>query len=235
MTRHIHPRSTSRDIAQHVREAEGQHDWSSGPWRYPPQPEPRRHMGEPTMTSLIEKNCLACGDLIHVRFADHKRGWGKFCDKACAAAHKCGQRPGDVNEYHAECQAGFGWAADKLKDFADKYGEGGKPPKAKPLRDQLGKKARKVKPTYHSPARCRECGEAINGSGLCDACEADRDSLNSMEDRWDDDMKAKQLFHQVMRERRQFTRGSPEWAWRTRAARKLAWLALGVPTTQWTE
>jgi len=42
MTRHIHPRSTSRDIAQHVREAEGQHDWSSGPWRYPPQPEPRR-------------------------------------------------------------------------------------------------------------------------------------------------------------------------------------------------
>lgn len=48
-------------------------------------------------------------------------------------------------------------------------------------------------------------------------------------------MNAKQLFHQMMRERREFPRGSLDWEWRTRAARKLAWIALGVPTTQWTE
>ena len=48
-------------------------------------------------------------------------------------------------------------------------------------------------------------------------------------------MNAKQLFHQMMRERRDFPRGSLDWEWRTRAARKLALIALGVPTTQWTE
>lgn len=41
MTNHLHPRSTSRDIAQWAREAEGQHEWSSGPWRHP-APAPRR-------------------------------------------------------------------------------------------------------------------------------------------------------------------------------------------------
>jgi|GEM_PF-4663298 len=48
-------------------------------------------------------------------------------------------------------------------------------------------------------------------------------------------MNARQLFHQMMRERRQFPRGSAEWEWRTRSARKFAWLVLGVPTNEWSE
>jgi len=48
-------------------------------------------------------------------------------------------------------------------------------------------------------------------------------------------MTTRDRFRALMAERRRYPRGSCEWAWRTRAARKLAWLALGVPTTQWTE
>jgi hypothetical protein len=58
-------------------------------------------------TAYVQKNCLACDALISVRVADHKRGWGKFCDKACAAAHKVGMRPRDVNAHHAKFSA---WA-----------------------------------------------------------------------------------------------------------------------------
>ena len=117
----------------------------------------------------VQKNCLACGDLITVRLADHKRGWGKFCDKSCAAAHKTGQRPGDVNAYHAKCQGGYGWAAERLAYFAATYPDG-KPPTAPKIKEQVGKQ--KVVPIYHSPAKCRECGTDINGPGLCDDCEA---------------------------------------------------------------
>jgi len=134
--------------------------------------------------SRVQKNCEACGDLITVRLADHKRGWGRFCDKSCAGAHKYGQRPRDVNAYHAKCQGGFGWAAEKLKDFAAKYGEGQKPPKAAKIKDQLGQKI-KVKPIYHSPANCRNCGTAINGPGLCDRCCAHSEGLNATEEGWD--------------------------------------------------
>ncbi|AUQ64404.1 hypothetical protein [Phaeobacter inhibens] len=133
--------------------------------------------------TTVEKNCLACGDLIVVRLADHKRGWGNFCDKACSYAHKCGQRPGDVNEYHAECQSGYGWAAGKLKDFAKKYGEGNKPPAAPKIKAQIGKV--KVKPTYHSPALCRECGDKINGPGICDRCEMHSQAMDAIEAGWD--------------------------------------------------
>ncbi len=132
----------------------------------------------------IQKNCEACGDLIEVRLADHKRGWGRFCDKACAAAHKTGQRPRDVNLYHAKCQNGHGWAADKLRDFERKYGPNGSPPKAEKVKDQLGKKV-KITPLYHSPANCRKCGAAVNGPGLCDDCEIHEEALNDIERGWD--------------------------------------------------
>lgn len=124
---------------------------------------------------LVEKNCLACGDLIHVRLADHKRGWGKFCDKACAAAHKCGHRPKDVNVGHAKYSI---WAADRMQHFV----EHGQPRKATAIKDQVGKKV-KVKPAYHSPSHCRSCGAAVNGPGLCAPCDAHEDGLNDRS--WD--------------------------------------------------
>jgi hypothetical protein len=124
---------------------------------------------------LVEKNCMACGDLIRVRLADHKRGWGKFCDKACSAAYKCGQRPRDVNAHHAKYSA---WAAERMEYFAV-YGL---PKKATPIKEQVGKKI-KVKPIYHSPSLCRACGTAINGPGLCLPCEAHEDGLNDRS--WD--------------------------------------------------
>lgn len=133
--------------------------------------------------TYVTKNCAACGDIIEVRLADHKRGWGLFCDKACSGAYKCGQRPSDVNTHHADCQGGHGWAADKLADFAKKYGPDGRPPKAPRLKDQVGRV--RVKPAYHSPAKCRECGAEINGAGLCRDCEANEQAMDAMERGWD--------------------------------------------------
>lgn len=92
----------------------------------------------------IQKNCEACGDLISVRLADHKRGWGRFCDKACAGAYKCAQRPRDVNAYHAKKSI---WAADRMKAFAA-YPDG-KPPKAPSVKEQVGKV--KIKPILPQP------------------------------------------------------------------------------------
>lgn len=129
--------------------------------------------------STVQKNCLACGDLITVRLADHKRGWGKFCDKACSAAHKCGQRPRDVNAFHAKKSL---WAADRMRWFATNYG-GEKPPMAPRLKDQIGKV--KVVPIYHSPSECRECGKPVNGPGLCFNCDAEHDAMTAMEAGWD--------------------------------------------------
>ena len=37
------------------------------------------------MPATIEKNCKSCGKLIVVRLADHKRGWGNYCNKSCKA------------------------------------------------------------------------------------------------------------------------------------------------------
>ena len=48
------------------------------------------------MASMVQKECKACGCPIEVRLADHKRGWGNFCDKSCAAAYKVGKRPGKI-------------------------------------------------------------------------------------------------------------------------------------------
>lgn len=52
------------------------------------------------MAKMITKNCKACGCPIRVRLADHKRGWGNFCDKSCSAAYKVGKRPSKTVETH---------------------------------------------------------------------------------------------------------------------------------------
>lgn len=121
----------------------------------------------------VQKNCAACGTLITVRLADHKRGWGRFCDKSCAAAYKCGQRPRDVNAHHAKYS---GWAKACL-DTRDLT-------KAPAIKDQVGKKV-KVRPIYHSPAHCRSCGVAINGPGLCERCDNEEAALVANEAGWD--------------------------------------------------
>lgn len=127
----------------------------------------------------VQKNCLACGDLISVRVADHKRGWGKFCNKACAAAYKCGQRPRDVNAHHAKFSF---WAKERMEHFAAIYG-GEKPPVAPGIKSQIGKV--KVRPIYHSPAECRVCGKPINGPGLCENCDAEEMAMSALEEGWD--------------------------------------------------
>jgi len=44
---------------------------------------------------------------------------------------------------------------------------------------------------------------------------------------------ARQLFRQMLTERRAFAPGSADWAWRTQAARTYARICLGVPTSEW--
>ena len=34
---------------------------------------------------MIDKKCKHCNADIQVRLADHRRGWGNFCDKSCKA------------------------------------------------------------------------------------------------------------------------------------------------------
>ncbi|MEQ8395022.1 hypothetical protein [Thalassobaculum sp.] len=82
------------------------------------------------MARTVEKNCRACGDNITVRLADHKRGWGGFCDKACSAAFKTGQRPSDVNAHHAKHSR---WAAERPAWF-----ERHPPTKAPSVHSQVG-------------------------------------------------------------------------------------------------
>ena len=89
---------------------------------------------------MVEKNCKACGDLIVVRLADHKRGWGNFCDKRCKAAHSQGERPGSINAYHTSCVTG-GWAFDQYHYFQRTYPDG-KPPVAKSIKEQVGQKVK---------------------------------------------------------------------------------------------
>lgn len=42
-------------------------------------------------------------------------------------------------------------------------------------------------------------------------------------------------FHRLMRERRMFAAGSPDHAYRTRAARNLLRLMRGVPVVEWVQ
>jgi hypothetical protein len=130
----------------------------------------------------VKKNCKACGDLIEVRLADHKRGWGNFCDKRCAAAWKGGERPRSINAYHASCVTG-GWAYDKFHEFQKKYPEG-KPPQAPSIKSQTGRR-QKITQRYHSPSKCRTCGENTNGPGDCDICTNHKASLDAIEQGWD--------------------------------------------------
>lgn len=126
----------------------------------------------------IEKNCAACGRPITVRLADHKRGWGKFCDKACSAAYKCGQRPKDVNRHHAKFSP---WAADRMAQLeADGVTAWAKAPS---IESQIGKKP-KVRHKLHSPPtmrHCRECGDPSGEELLCMEC----DALNATAEGWD--------------------------------------------------
>lgn len=48
-------------------------------------------------------------------------------------------------------------------------------------------------------------------------------------------MTTSDYYRAVMADRRTHPRNSPEWAYLTRAARKLIWLARGVPVTQWSK
>jgi hypothetical protein len=123
-------------------------------------------------------NSAACGDLITVRLADHKRGWGKFCGKSCSAAYKSGQRPRDVNAVHAKSSE---WAREKLHRLS-RHADG-KAPVAQPIRVQVGRV--RVTPKYHSPSACRECGTAINGPGLCYRCDDHRLAMDAAESGWD--------------------------------------------------
>lgn len=40
-------------------------------------------------------------------------------------------------------------------------------------------------------------------------------------------------FRQMLRERRAYKVGSPDWEYRTRAAMKYLWMMRGVPNNQW--
>ncbi len=128
---------------------------------------------------MIQKNCAACGALFNVRIADHKRGWGKCCDKSCSAAYKVGMRPRDVNENHAKKSI---WAEKALNER--KLAGVTVWPQARSVKEQVGKKV-KVKPVYHSPSNCRHCGIPVNGPGLCNACEDHEEGLNAIESGWD--------------------------------------------------
>lgn len=94
--------------------------------------------------TYVEKNCLACFGLIQVRLADHKRGWGNFCDKSCSAAYKTGQRPRDVNANHAKYSL---WASQMMDDRKSLYNNT-MPPKAETIEKQLGYRV-KIKKKKH--------------------------------------------------------------------------------------
>jgi len=40
------------------------------------------------MAAMIDKKCKHCSGDITVRLADHKRGWGNFCNKSCKAKYQ---------------------------------------------------------------------------------------------------------------------------------------------------
>ena len=48
-------------------------------------------------------------------------------------------------------------------------------------------------------------------------------------------MTARREFRAVMAERRTFQRGTPDHAYRSRAARKLIWIIRGIPALEWEE
>ncbi len=47
-------------------------------------------------------------------------------------------------------------------------------------------------------------------------------------------MRARSEFRRMLAERRAFPVGSPDYNYRTRAARQLLWMIRGVPVLEWT-
>jgi hypothetical protein len=48
-------------------------------------------------------------------------------------------------------------------------------------------------------------------------------------------MTALDHFRQLLRQRREYPKGSLDWQWRTDAARKYLWVHRGIPTTEWSK
>jgi hypothetical protein len=46
----------------------------------------------------VERKCKFCGETIHPREADVKRGWGLFCNKTCKASEQ-ERRTGQYRDY----------------------------------------------------------------------------------------------------------------------------------------
>lgn len=136
---------------------------------------------------MITKNCKACFGVIRVRLADHKRGWGNFCDKSCSAAYKCGQRPRDVNKNHTKYSD---WCDIVYHSHQELY-PNGKPPKQPPVHEQIGTKV-KVKHKLHSPKKrhqCHDCGiycnpEWYDGKPYCANHSAHHYAISSMGQGW---------------------------------------------------
>lgn len=134
--------------------------------------------------STVVKNCKACGMRINVRLADHKRGWGNFCDKSCKGAYSAGQRPRDVNKAHAKHRNAGGWA---YSTNAAKEANPEAFAPAPPIKEQVGHKV-KVTPLLHSPPTkrdCRDCGKVTTNGFLCEACEMHADAMMASESGWD--------------------------------------------------
>lgn len=54
---------------------------------------------------MVERTCKCCGDLFVARNADVKRGWAKFCSKACKAIRQ-ESRTGQYKRYQYESEYG---------------------------------------------------------------------------------------------------------------------------------
>ena len=50
------------------------------------------------MATLVIKKCENCKKEIHVRAADVRRGWGRFCSKSCKAIAQ-ERRTGQMQKY----------------------------------------------------------------------------------------------------------------------------------------
>lgn len=46
-------------------------------------------------------------------------------------------------------------------------------------------------------------------------------------------MTTHEYLREILRQRRAYPKGSPDWNYRTRAARKYVWIMRGVPPCEW--
>lgn len=128
----------------------------------------------------VRKNCEACFAPITVRLSDHKRGWGRFCDKACSAAYRSGLRPRDVNAVHAKYSA---WAADRLAQRqADGVATWDRAPSVKSQAGRVRVRHQRRPPAKHAES-CVVCGdEEIFEGRFCLAHHPDLDPHPFSED-----------------------------------------------------